>query len=141
MIRYMLDTCVISEPLRRRPDKKLVDWWRNQNDLSLYISALVVGEIEKGIRKLPQTRKREALTRTLEELIEQFDTRVLPIDTAVARRWGQLVSDCEGTGRPVPAVDGLIAATALAYDLVVVTRNTDDFAPTGVKTLNPFSKE
>ncbi len=139
MNRYLLDTCVISEPLKKKPNEHLLRWWRRQNEFDLFLSTLVIGELEKGIQKLPHTDRRATLTETLEALIEQFDTRVLPIDTMVARQWGRVVADCERNGRPIPAVDGLLAATALSHDLVVVTRNVDDFAPTGVQTLSPFS--
>jgi predicted nucleic acid-binding protein len=134
----LLDTCVISEPLRKSPNPRLLQWWREQNELSLFLSTLVIGELEKGIQKLPASPRRETLLMTLESVIRQFESRVLPVDTAVGRRWGMLCAECERAGNPLPAVDGLIAATALTHDLVVVTRNVDDFAQSGVVTLNPF---
>ena len=140
MSRYLLDTCVISEPLKRQPDKRVLDWWRSRDDLMLYLPTLVIGELEKGIQKLPDTRRRAHLKRTMESIIERFGTRILPVDTAVALCWGRLMADCEQKGSPVPAIDGLIAATAIAHDLVVVTRNIDDFVQTGVPTFNPFEK-
>ncbi|MDJ0765760.1 MAG: type II toxin-antitoxin system VapC family toxin [Myxococcota bacterium] len=141
MNRFLLDTCVVSEPLKKRPDKDLINWWRAQSDYQLFLSTLVIGELEKGIQKLPQTERRADLARTLEALIKRFDRRVLHVDTAVARRWGKVTADCENNGQPIPALDGLIASTALVHDLIVVTRNVKDFSPTGAATFNPFSEK
>lgn len=134
---WLIDTNVLSE-LRKgqRADAGVRRWFEETADGDLFTSALVVGEIRRGVESI---RRRDraaaaALSRWLEALVERFGDRLLPIDAAVASRWGELnVPD------PVPTVDGLLAATALVHDLTLVTRNGRDVARTGVQVLNPFT--
>ncbi len=134
---WLLDTNVLSE-LRKGPraDAGVRCWFDNAADRDLFTSVLVAGELRRGV-ELIRRRDRPAgdgLAEWLESLIERFGDRLLPIDAAVATRWGELnVPD------PVPTVDGLLAATALVHDLTLVTRNVRDVARTGVRLLDPFT--
>ena len=135
-MRYLLDTCVFAEYSQDRPNEKVIDWVDSQIQETLYISVVTIGEIEKGIAKMPPSRRRTGIEAVLESLLIRFDDRVIPIDTAVARRWGKLTGDLENIGRPVPIIDSVIAATALEHHLTLITRNASDFAQTKAKVHN-----
>ncbi|RZI64509.1 MAG: type II toxin-antitoxin system VapC family toxin [Variovorax sp.] len=134
---YLIDANVLSELRRKVPDANVVAWFAKRPPVTLYLSVLTLGEIRKGIEGATDTARRQALTDWLETDLPLFFTgRVLDVDAAVADRWGRLVA---GAGRPLPAIDSLLAATALAHDLVLVTRNTKDFAGLPVRVFNPWS--
>ena len=133
---YLLDTNVISETIRRRQDKLVIGWLEQVPAEALFLSVLTLGEIRKGVERLTDKKRREKLRLWLEhELPAWFEGRVLPIDLAVADRWGRLLAE---TGRPVPTIDSLLAATALHYELRLVTRNARDFAYPGLEVINPW---
>lgn len=133
---YLLDTNVISELTRLNPDSRALGWFQAVPDSSLFLSVLALGEIRKGIETLDDGPRQEALRLWLEqELPEWFEDRLLPIDAAVADRWGRLMATM---GRTVPAVDSLMAATALHHGLRVVTRNEADFQFPGLQVVNPW---
>lgn len=136
-MRFLVDTNVLSE-LRKGPraNSKVLGWFRSVDDAALYLSVLVIGELRQGVERLRRRDPPAAakLDRWLHELIEHHSDRTLPVDAAVAERWGHLnVPD------PVPAVDGLLAATALVHSLTLVTRNIRDVRTTGVRHLDPFA--
>ena len=137
-MNYLIDTCVFSEYQKQSPEPKVIDWINGNADESLYISVLTIGELEKGILRLPGSKRKSDLLEFLETLIIRFDQRVLNLDTSVLRTWANLVSDLESKGRILPIVDSLLAATALARDLTVVTRNEGDFIGTSITILNPW---
>ncbi len=140
-MRFLLDTCVVSELVARRPDLGVVQWVDNVVEENLFLSAITIGEIKKGIEKLAVSSRRSALAEWLEdELLVRFQGKVLPIDTAVMLAWGKLVADLEKQGKPMPAIDSLLAATALQGGLGLVTRNEDDFAHCGVTVINPWEQ-
>jgi predicted nucleic acid-binding protein len=135
-LSWLVDTNVLSE-LRKgaRADAGVVRWFDDADDTSLFISVLAIGEIRQGIAAIRRREKRGArsLEHWLRSLVVSYADRVLTVDAAVAERWGELnVPD------RLPAVDGLIAATALVHGLMIVTRNADDFVRAGVEVLNPF---
>jgi len=141
-VRYLLDTCVISELVRSRPDPGVVDWVRRQDGEDLHLSVLTLGEIERGIARLPASSRRAALEKWLhEDLARRFTQRLHPVDEEVARAWGRVQAELEISGRPMAAVDGLISATARVHELVLVTRNTADFHDQALHTQNPWSGE
>ncbi len=133
---YLLDTNVISELVRPKPAKPVLAWFENIPSEALHISVLTLGEIRKGIEQMPDGARREKLRLWLEhELVDWFGTRILPVDIPVADRWGRLIALMR---RPVPSIDSLLAATALQYELRLVTRNQKDFDYPGLEVVNPW---
>lgn len=133
---WLLDTCVLSEPARKTPDPRVVQWLADQAEEEVFISVLTLGELWKGAALLPEGGKRRQILAWLQRDIRQrFEGRILPVDEAVSLAWGQLLADA---GRPLPAIDSLIAATAVAHHLTVATRNTEDMADTGAAVFNPW---
>jgi predicted nucleic acid-binding protein len=138
-MRYLLDTNVLSEPARPRPHLPVLEWLRKQSGMDLAISVLTLGEIGKGVALLPTGEKRERLNHWLaHDLPRQFRDRVLPVDERVALEWGRLSAADHQSGRELPVIDGLLLATAMAYDLTLVTRNEGDCGSRGVPILNPW---
>jgi toxin FitB len=135
-VRYLLDTNIVSENTKPRPNQDVTDWLDSISDEDLYISVLVVGELVQGIERLRRRDPGRASVhqRGLDSLMEQYGPRILPITAEVAAEWGKM-----GVPDPVPMVDGLMAATAKVHGLTFVTRNIGDVARTGVRLLNPFS--
>ena len=133
---YLFDTNIVSETVRRNPNKAVIAWLDQIPGEALYVSVLTLGEIRKGIEGLTDRKRREKLRLWLEhELPAWFEGRVLPVDLAVADRWGRLLAEI---GRPVPTIDSLLAATALYHELRLVTRNSGDFEYPGLEVINPF---
>ncbi|MDH5433331.1 MAG: type II toxin-antitoxin system VapC family toxin [Gammaproteobacteria bacterium] len=136
---YLLDTCVISELFKPKPNQNLTKWIESQEEYELYVSVLTFGEIEKGIEKVSDENRKEKIKLWVEEdLKNRFEGRIIPLDLDIAIQWGRIQGSAEQTGKPMPAIDGLIAASGLAYDLVVVTRNTKDMQQSGVQLLDPW---
>ena len=123
-MRYLLDTCAISEPTKQRPNQGLVSWLQRQDEQSLFLSVVTLGELNKGISKLKQGHsKKSALIKWVnEDLVQRFDQRILHVDDDVAVQWGELLGESEQSGYIIPAVDALIAATALVHSLTIITR-------------------
>jgi len=136
---YLLDTCLISEMVSKQPSQQVLDWLDAQVPESLFISMITIGEIAKGISKMPSSKRKESLITWLNEnLPNRFKHRILSIDFSTMVLWGNLVGQLEQNGRPLPAMDSLIAAIALQNSLSLVTRNEKDFAGTGVVIVNPW---
>ena len=133
---YLLDTNIVSETVRRNANKAVIAWLDGLPGEALFVSVLTLGEVRKGIEALADRRRREKLRLWLEhDLPAWFEGRVLPVDLAVADRWGRLLAE---VGRPVPTIDSLLAATALRHELRLVTRNAGDFDYPGLQVINPF---
>lgn len=133
---YLLDTNIVSETIRRQQNKLVIKWLEKVPSEALFVSVLTLGEIRKGIERLTEKKRREKLSLWLEhELPAWFGERVLPIDFAVADRWGRLLAEM---GRPFPTIDSLLAATALHHGLRLVTRNAKDFDYPGLHVINPW---
>ena len=133
---YLIDTNVVSELIRQSPSHEVLGWVNRTPDDALYLSVLTIGEIRKGIENPETVSRRETLRLWLEqELTDWFGDRLLPIDRGVADRWGTLLAQA---GRPLPAVDSLLAATALHHNLRMVTRNVTDFQFAGLEVVNPW---
>lgn len=133
-MNYLLDTNVISELKRPKPNGQVVDWFATATKESLYLSVLTLGEIRKGIDKLPDSQRKQALSDWLEnEIPVWFGSRLLIIDAGVADCWGKLQAQAN---RPLPAIDSLLAATALHHNLCLVTRNVSDFDYSDLTILN-----
>jgi toxin FitB len=136
---YLLDTNIPSEFSRDRPEPRVVQWLKRQPITMLFISAVTIGELRKGLVILPQSRRRTELETWFHtELPVWFSNRVLPVTHSIADRWGVLDGQCQLKGTPLSTADGMIAATALEHDLTLVTRNVRDFAGLGVEVFNPW---
>lgn len=139
-MRYLLDTNVISEPFKRSPEMRVVDWLNARSPLELYLSVLTLGELTMGFELAPEGRRRDELQSWVtEDLPRHFIGRLLAVDEEVARAWGRLSAEGRATGRELPATDGLLLATARIHDLTLVTRNERDCAERGVSILNPWT--
>lgn len=134
---YLVDTNVFSEPARAKPDPRVVDWLR-VNESELYISTLTVGEIRRGIERLPAGKRPDQLLAWLQKLCDCMKGRILTFNLSTAHVWGQLKAGWDGQGITLPSLDSQIAATAHRHSLTLVTRNTKDFEKAGVRILNPF---
>jgi len=138
-MNYLLDTCVVSELLKKTPNPIVLSWLKEQDETSLYLSVLTFGEIQKGIEKSPNKQRKHKLTAWLEDdLKTRFEGRIIPIDQAVARKWGEIQGITEKHGKKMPSIDGLIAVSALVYHCIVVTRNIVDMEQSGVALFNPW---
>jgi|SRR6266403_1041119 len=139
MTGFLLDTTCISEVIRSKPELRVMAWIEAAEESLLYLSVLTLGEIRKGLAALPQGSRRIHLETWLEvELRARFSGRILPIDEAVAERWGLLAANAKGKGKTLSAIDGLLAATAIHHNLTVVSRNVNDFTNTQVSVVNPW---
>ncbi len=134
---YLVDTNVFSEQAKPKPDAKVIEWLR-QHESELYVSTITIGEIRRGIERLPDGKRKSQLQQWLQSLCDCMQGRILGINTSTAHVWGQLKAKWEKVGVNVPSLDSQIAATASRHSLTIVTRNTADFEKTGVRTLNPF---
>jgi predicted nucleic acid-binding protein len=142
MSGFLLDSNVISEVVRPGPEPLVLEWLEAADESLLYLSVLTLGEIRKGIATLPQSKRRAQLETWLEvELRARFSGRVLPIDAGVADRWGLLTAEATRRGKTLATIDALLAATAFHFNLTIVSRNANDFAPTSVPLLNPWERD
>ena len=138
-MKYLLDTCVVSELVAKQPNPKVVEFVDALDSDDVYLSVITIGEISKGIEKLPKSkRKLELQTWLKEDLLIRFDGKIVSLDTDVLMEWGALTARLESSGRTIPAIDSLIAATVLTHQFTLVTRNVDDFEGTGVEIVNPW---
>jgi toxin FitB len=138
---FLLDTNVISELIKARPAAKVRSWIESVDESLLYLSVLTMGEIRKGISSVSDAKRRTKLEVWLEgDLAIRFSGRILPIDHAVADRWGRLAGNAPAKRSPLPVIDGLLAATALNFNLVMVTRDTTHMSTTGVPFFNPWER-
>ena len=139
MSGFLLDTNVISELVKPKPDDRVLSWLGDTDEALLFLSVLTLGEIRQGIEKLNSGKRRSRLDSWLAvDLPGRFQDRILAIDEPVAQRWGVLSATAARKGRPVPVIDGLLAATALRYDLTLVTRDDGGVSGTGVRVLDPW---
>ena len=140
MSGFLIDTNVLSEYNRPGgPDAGVKRWLETTDRQSQHVSVITLAEIQKGIELLAEGKRRAQLDQWLRQDLEAwFSGRILPVDRQVAGRWASLVAQGARAGRRLPTVDSLIAATALAYDLTIVTRNTRDFEGIGATIINPW---
>ncbi|MDE0422762.1 MAG: type II toxin-antitoxin system VapC family toxin [Gammaproteobacteria bacterium] len=137
-MRVLLDTCVISEIRRPEARTSVRDAVARLPEEDTYLSAITLGELASGVARLADGRRRRELAVWLDGLESTYAARILPVDAEVARLWGELDANARRIGRPVGVQDGLIAATARRHGLHVMTRNVDDFSPTGTLVVNPW---
>jgi len=138
-MNYILDTNVVSELVAREADQKVVNWVDSIDSESIFLSVITIGELKKGIEKLPDSKRKKTLESWLEEdLLVRFRGRILPLDIPVLLTWGRLVASLEKEGKPLPAIDSLLAATAAQTGFTLVTRNTGHFDPAGISVFDPW---
>ena len=139
MSGFLLDTNVISELVKPRPETRVVSWIATTDESLLFLSVLTIGEIRREISSLPSTTRRATLEAWLDSsLLVRFNGRILPIDLGVADRWGRLTGSAAARKSPIPVIDGLLAATALHHNLTLVTRNSSDIAAAAVPVFDPW---
>ena len=139
MSGFLLDTNIISELVKPNPEPGVATWMEDTDESLLYLSVLTLGEIRRGIATLPQSRRRATLEAWLDkDLCARFEGRILPVDLDVADRWGLLTAAARNTGKVLPVIDGLLAATALEHNLTLVTRDTGQIPSLGIAVFNPW---
>jgi predicted nucleic acid-binding protein len=135
---YLLDTSLLSELIRKEPNQGVLDWIKDKEESSLFLSVLTIGELRKGIVKLKPSTKKKELTLWFAELESRFKDRIIPIDIQISLKWGEIQANLEVNGNSMPTIDSLIASTALCKNLIVVTRNGKDMKQSHVEILNPW---
>lgn len=140
-MKYLLDTNVISELVAKRPNPKVVKWVDSLDPDSLYLSVITIGELRKGIEKLPDSKRKETLRDWLnDDLLTRFSGLILALDVDVMLTWGVLTARLERSGKSMSAIDSLIAALALHHMCILVTRNEGDFREAGITMVNPWKE-
>jgi predicted nucleic acid-binding protein len=137
-VKYLLDTCVISELVKPTPNRKVVEWLNPLPAEALFLCAITIGEVRKGLTKLPASGKKKRLTLWLNTLLAEHKERILAIDLMVCENWGVLQANAEKAGTPMSTIDSLIAATTYTHNLTLATRNEDDFTPSNIPIINPW---
>jgi predicted nucleic acid-binding protein len=138
-MNYILDTNVVSELVAPQPDPNVVLWVEDVPPEQVFLSVITIGDLVKGIEKLPDSQRRENLGGWLySDLLVRFQDHLLPLDVPIMINWGHLVARMEASGNPMPAIDSFLAATALERGFTLVTRNVADFEGAGINLLNPW---
>jgi len=141
-MKYLLDTCVISELVKKEPHPSVIRWMDTGDESKMYLSVLTLGEIIKGINKLPNGDRREKLQSWVtNDPVQRFGSRLLEIDAEISMAWGTMLGEAERLGEKLPVVDSLIAASANVHDLIVVTRNVKDMERCRTKVFNPWEAQ
>ena len=140
-MNYLLDTCVISEIVKPAPSSRVIMWINSIPSERLFLCSITIGEIRKGLTKLPESKKKERLTDWLNTLLENYKDRIYPIDVTVAENWGVMQGKAENEGMPMSSIDSLIAATSRTHNLVLVTRNEKDFQISKLPVINPWNDD
>jgi predicted nucleic acid-binding protein len=138
-LSYLLDTCVVSEFVKPKPDKNVLSWLNSMDAERIYLSVVTLGEVQQGISNLPRSNRRAELEEWLnEQLTAQFAGRILALDAATFITWGQLIAPLKQQGRTMSVMDSLIAATAVHHRMTLVTRNVSDFQHVELGIFNPW---
>lgn len=141
-MNFLLDTNVLSEVRRPSPDASVLRWLNVLDEDRAFLSVITIAELRRGISLMDTGLRRDALAAWISnDLPNRFAARILPIDAQIAEQWGDLMAGTRRQGLALSVMDGFLAATALVSGLVVVTRNTKDFAPVGVPVFNPWTYE
>ena len=137
-MRYLLDTCVLSELVKNAPNPRVLRWLENQKEQSLCTSAMTCAELHRGVGRLPASKRKSELSLWLQNLEAGFEGRILAFDQSVAQVWSQMTVEAQARGKSMAAFDSIIAATARKHGCHLVTRNIRDFAHAGLDLLNPW---
>ena len=141
-MKYLVDTCVLCELQKRRPDRSVVAWFRKRFADSMFmVSAVTIAEIKRGINRLGESDpRRQKLSEWLEnDILSQYGDSIVPFDLPAAKMWGEIMAEADRSGRTRPSLDAQIVATALVHDLVIVTRNVRDLDFAGATVVNPWN--
>lgn len=138
-MKYLLDTSVISELISSQPNPNVVNFVDSLDQEDIYLSTITVGEVAKAIQKQTDPTKKQSLQKWLyQDLLVRFDGRIIPLDSNIMIRWGQLSAKVESIGIEFPAIDAMIAATVLTHEMVLVTMYENDFKDTEIEVVNPW---
>jgi predicted nucleic acid-binding protein len=139
-VNYLIDTCIISEFVKKIPNSEVVQWFNQQQIEQLYLSSVTIAEIKKGIYKIQdsQPERYQRLSLWLKTTEVEFSSRILPVNNDVLDNWAKICAKAELNGKKLAVMDSLIAATADHHKLILVTRNVDDFKMTPIKIINPY---
>ncbi|MEA1947976.1 MAG: type II toxin-antitoxin system VapC family toxin [Thermodesulfobacteriota bacterium] len=137
-MKYLLDTCVISELVKPTPNRKVVAWLNELPSEALFLCAITIGEVRKGLTKLPNSSKKERLTLWLNTLLKEYKERIFSIDFMVCENWGVLQGNAEKASAPMSSIDSLLAAITYTHNLILATRNESDFSPSNIPIINPW---
>ena len=139
-MNYLLDTCVLSEYVKKNPNTQVIKWLDDQDETSLFISILSIAELKKGIIRIQnsQPNRYQKLWNWLQQLEQRFNPRIIPLDNDIINTWATICGQSEAKGQKLPIIDSLIAATAYQYNLIVVTRNISDFTFPSIEVFSPW---
>jgi hypothetical protein len=138
-VNFLLDTNIVSEWTKLRPDERVAAWLAQQDEDRIFISVVTLAELRRGVERLPAGARRDRLDAWLtDQLHPRFEDRILPINAKTADTWAWVSARGQAAGRPVSTMDGFLAATAEQHDLTLVTRNTADFDVLGIRLINPW---
>lgn len=139
-MKYLLDTCVLSELVKSSPEPNVVAWVNAQSEDTLFVSAMTLAELLKGIAKLQDSHRKTELTEWLNQIRSEMPNRIMPFEQSTTDYWANMCATAEKVGKTLSVFDSLIASTAIEHGLVIVTRNTRDFEAAPVMQLNPWLK-
>jgi predicted nucleic acid-binding protein len=134
----LLDTCVISEAILPKPSGSILAWIESLPEHRVYIPAMVLAELQKGVCSLPRGRKRDGLSLWVEHLSDRFEGRILAFDGSTGFHWARITCQLEAKGIVLPLMDSLLAALAIQHSATLATRNLGDFEPAGISLVNPW---
>jgi len=138
-VSLLLDTNVLSEPSKPKPDARVVSWLEQLVEEEAFVSVISIAELRRGMERLPAGRRKESFARELEDLTQTFAGRLLPVNEDVAHAWGVMTAQQQARGFELGVMDGFLAATARVHGLTLATRNIKDFQMLGIDLLNPWS--
>ncbi len=137
-MKYLIDTCVISELRKLKPNDSVVKFLESIDESGIYISSMTLGEVHRGIQKLPQSKKRTELLQWVGSIEQKFEDKILSFNKDVSILWGQLTAQLEKKGHPMSAFDSIICATSMYNNCCLITRNVKDFEKSGIEIINPW---
>lgn len=138
-MNFLLDTNVISEWTKARPDAGVIHWLAETDEDRVFVSVVTLAELRYGVERLPASARRRRLDAWLShDILQRFEARILPVDAAIADAWGAVVARRDAAGRPIGSIDAFMAATARHHDLALVTRNVTDFEGLGLRLIDPW---
>ncbi len=136
---FLLDTCVLSELVKQEPDSKVIEWMSHHDNETIFIASMTVGEIHKGIFRLPNSYRKKVLQEWIQTIEEEYADKTVPFERETAKVWGNMCAALENAGQKMSLQDSIIAASALHHEMILVTRNIKDFQFAPIEVRNPWS--